>query len=201
MQPAPLRRVPPRGRISPFEPQEKDMTETTRHDRIFLQVNEDSPHKFEGDVTWCEDRVHDTDVEYICRELHDQQISNLKVVHSDSIHALQQQLAEREKQLAKTQMYALGKKLLLAEREKQNVLLRDLIDHILNTYHVPRVPRITEALAATADLAGLVVCDAVPVMKVIRNEAGQIMAQSGDGGYFDISTNVGKSFYLAKEKS
>jgi hypothetical protein len=164
-------------------------------------VNEDSPHKFEGDVTWCEDRVHDTDVEYICRELHDQQISNLKVVHSDSIHALQQQLAEREKQLAKTQMYALGKKLLLAEREKQNVLLRDLIDHILNTYHVPRVPRITEALAATADLAGLVVCDAVPVMKVIRNEAGQIMAQSGDGGYFDISTNVGKSFYLAKEKS
>jgi hypothetical protein len=41
----------------------------------------------------------------------------------------------------------------------------------------------------------------VPVMKVIRNEAGQIMAQSGDGGYFDISTNVGKSFYLAKEKS
>jgi hypothetical protein len=58
-----------------------------------------------------------------------------------------------------------------------------------------------KALDATADLAGLVVCDAVPVMKVIRNEAGQIMAQSGDGGYFDISTHVGKSFYLAKEKS
>ena len=63
------------------------------------------------------------------------------------------------------------------------------------------ITRIDEALAATADLAGLVVCDAKPAMKVIRNEAGQIMAQSGDGGYFDISTHVGKSFYLTKEKS
>jgi len=52
----------------------------------------------------------------------------------------------------------------LAEREKQNVMLRDLIGHILNTYHVPMVPRIMEALAATADLAGLVVCDAVPII-------------------------------------
>jgi len=57
------------------------------------------------------------------------------------------------------------------------------------------------ALDATADLAGLVVCDAAPAMKVIRNEAGQVVAQNGDGGYFSPFNYVGKSFYLAKEKS
>jgi hypothetical protein len=36
----------------------------------------------------------------------------------------------------------------LDKAQKQNALLRDLIDHILNTYHVPRVPRIAVTLAA-----------------------------------------------------
>jgi hypothetical protein len=51
----------------------------------------------------------------------------------------------------------------LANREKQNVLLRELLEHILNTYHVPRVPRITETLAATQYLSDLIICDAEPV--------------------------------------
>jgi hypothetical protein len=82
------------------------------------------------------------------------------------IISLEQQLAERDVQLLKNADLLDEAADALDNMEKQNVLLRDLIDHILNTYHVPRVPRITEALNATADLAGLVVCDAEPVGSV-----------------------------------
>lgn len=89
---------------------------------------------------------------------------------------LQKQLAEREKQLAQTQMYALGKKLLLAEREKQIVMLREhakAIQGHMNLYrlfnclgsdsydpesaekNLDKVSEHVKALAATQDLKGL----------------------------------------------
>lgn len=93
----------------------------------------------------------------------------------------------------------------LSNTIKQNVLLRDALGMAMDYFNgMPwassTVVNCKEALAATADLSGCIICDAEPAMKVIRNEAGQVVAQSGDGGYFDISAHVGKSFYLAKEK-
>jgi hypothetical protein len=40
MQPAPLRRVPPKGRISPFEPQETDMKTNEEYRRLEQQLAE-----------------------------------------------------------------------------------------------------------------------------------------------------------------
>lgn len=62
-----------------------------------------------------------------------------------------EELAEREKQFAQAQMYALGKKLLLEERKKQIVILRDAVESDLRTYNIPRTALILEALDATAD--------------------------------------------------
>jgi hypothetical protein len=182
MQPAPLRRVPPKGRISPFEPQEKDMTETTRHDRIFLQVcDDDGEYERRGDITWCQDRIHDTDVEYIRKELHDQQLAASQAMQCTSPFDYSPPC--RGIQRVKDE---------LANATKQNVLLRGLIDHILNTYHVPRVPRITEALDATADLAGLVVCAAEPVAW---------LSKDGQDFSYQQSAYFTTPLYEAKEKS
>jgi hypothetical protein len=54
----------------------------------------------------------------------------------------------------------------LANYQKQNVLLRETLDYAANTLANEglweSVTLCEKALAATADLAGLVVCDAVP---------------------------------------
>jgi hypothetical protein len=207
MQPAPLRRVPPKGRISPFEPQEKDMTETTRHDRIFLQVcDDDGEYERRGDITWCQDRIHDTDVEYIRKELHDQQIS------------------ERDAQLLKNADLLGEAADALDHMEKQNVML---LDALINARHAlqlandtPNGPicdtiwmmhsqetlfdfmdaTIARAKDATADLAGLVVCDAKPAAFVIEGD---------QDGHKDLDflfsvidpLPVGTKLYVVKEKS
>jgi len=46
--------------------------ESTQHNRIFLQVCDDENSEWCGEVTWCEDRIHDDDVEYIRADLVDQ---------------------------------------------------------------------------------------------------------------------------------
>lgn len=51
------------------------MTESTKHDRIFLQVCDDPDNDWVGEVTWCEDRIHDEDVEYIRADLVNQQLA------------------------------------------------------------------------------------------------------------------------------
>jgi hypothetical protein len=45
------------------------MTKQPKHDRIFLQVCEDSMSENFHEVTWCQDRVHDDDIEYIRADL------------------------------------------------------------------------------------------------------------------------------------
>jgi hypothetical protein len=44
------------------------MTEK-KHDRIFLQVCDDEDSEWCDEVTWCEDRIHPDDVEYIRADL------------------------------------------------------------------------------------------------------------------------------------
>jgi hypothetical protein len=92
----------------------------------------------------------------------------------------------------------------LAEREKQIVMLRTAMNTAMQATREGYIYNFscelfTEALTATKDLSGLVLCDAEPAMKVIRNEAGQIVTTDGDNGYFDVSNYIGKSFYLRKQ--
>jgi len=51
------------------------MTETTRHDRIFLQVCDDDDSEWCGEVTWCAERIHPEDVKYIRADLVEQQLA------------------------------------------------------------------------------------------------------------------------------
>jgi uncharacterized coiled-coil protein SlyX len=96
-----------------------------------------------------------------------------------------------------------GVKQQLAEREKQNVMLRDVIEQLLDDMgegHCVCPAAKTwakEALAATADLAGLVVCDAEPVGKYTgtEHEYGYQIVQ------LDCDIEVGTKLYKAKEKS
>jgi len=45
------------------------MSELTKHDAIFLQVCDDDEDPWCGEVTWCQDRIHDEDVKYIRADL------------------------------------------------------------------------------------------------------------------------------------
>jgi hypothetical protein len=84
-----------------------------------------------------------------------------------------------------------------AEALKQNVMLRDALKHNLNA---PRDPNAVDdgfaALAATADLAGLVVCDAVPVARFNWNEGKFEWLTK-----YDYYKHHLKQLYIAKEKS
>ena len=51
------------------------MTEQTKHDRIFLQVCDERMSEWYGDVTWCEDRVHNADVEFIRADIVKEQLA------------------------------------------------------------------------------------------------------------------------------
>ena len=46
-----------------------------QNDRIYLQVCKDSMSEQYGEVTWCQDRVYDSDVEYIRADLAEQQLA------------------------------------------------------------------------------------------------------------------------------
>lgn len=54
------------------------MSESTKHDAIYLQVCDDEDSEWLGHVTWCQDRVHESDVKYI---------------RADLVESLRQQLA------------------------------------------------------------------------------------------------------------
>lgn len=45
------------------------MNESTKHDAIYLQVCDDDEDPWCGEVTWCQDRIHDEDVKYIRADL------------------------------------------------------------------------------------------------------------------------------------
>jgi len=51
------------------------MTESTKHDTIYLQVCDDDESEWCGEVTWCQDRIHDEDVKYIRADLVEQQLA------------------------------------------------------------------------------------------------------------------------------
>jgi hypothetical protein len=92
--------------------------------------------------------------------------------------ALEQRLAEREKRLAEALMYALGNKLMLAEREKQIVMLRDAILAVCCDPEGTVCIRgsdgdravLQEALDATVDLSGCIICNSVPFRHMYRHE-------------------------------
>lgn len=55
---------------------------------------------------------------------------------------------------------------LLAASQKREVMLRDAITEGLSTYKVPMTARIIEALAATAELDGLILCEKEPIIEL-----------------------------------
>jgi len=123
-----------------------------------------------------------------------------------------EKIAELEQQVAKWQessANAAGEALALShERDKlrkQNVLLRDAIEEGLSTYRVPRTARITEALDATQDLAGLVVCDAEPVFLFRRKGVSKDFCTCDKNRFAELSQMPNqfemKKLYKAKEKS
>jgi hypothetical protein len=87
----------------------------------------------------------------------------------------------------------------LANSNKQNVLLRDAIEEGLSTYLVPRTARIMEALTATQDLSGYIVCDAEPVGYHCQNSlTGEDFM--GDADYDSAESGWTKEpVYKAKE--
>jgi hypothetical protein len=160
MQPAPLRRVPPKGRISPFEPQETEMTEQ-KHDRIFLQAVDDEDFFYPR-------RGYEDDVEYIRADIVAEQLAEregfyeklwkdfISLQRGDfQLIALEAEECRRVKEQ-------------LAEREKQIVMLRNALQVAWDFEPECGPPccdeRISEALAATQDLSGLVLCDARPII-------------------------------------
>lgn len=59
------------------------MTESTKHDAIYLQLCDDEDSEWFDTVTWCQDRVHESDVKYI---------------RADLVESLRQQLILKEHQ-------------------------------------------------------------------------------------------------------
>jgi len=49
--------------------------DSTKNDRIFLQICEDDDSEWLGEVTWCQDRVNPEDVEYIRADLVEQKLT------------------------------------------------------------------------------------------------------------------------------
>lgn len=101
----------------------------------------------------------------------------------ETIADLRIQLAKREKQLAKAQMYALGKKLLLEEREKQIVMLRVLIAALhkggVMGFDRDGMRLCAEALDATQDLKDCILCEAEPRAYLYRHNSA-----FGDGNFW-----------------
>lgn len=54
----------------------------TKYDEIYLQVCDDEDDEWCGNVTWCQDRIHDADVKYI---------------RADLVESLRQQLSDHLK--------------------------------------------------------------------------------------------------------
>lgn len=52
------------------------MSESTKHDIIYLQVCEDEESEGLGKVTWCQDRINNDDVKYIRADLVKQQLAD-----------------------------------------------------------------------------------------------------------------------------
>jgi hypothetical protein len=97
----------------------------------------------------------------------------------------------------------------LAEREKQIVDARSVIAEMVDLMEGVRegdydpdsftCQPANAFLAATQDLSGCILCDAKPAMRVEKNASSQIRAVDGDGNAFDLLTNVGVTFYKAKD--
>lgn len=128
------------------------MSESTKHDVIYLQGCDEQ----EGGYSWSAEKITEKDVKYIRADL----------VEARFRTAIRADLTQREQQLAQAQMYALGKKLLLEEKEKQIVILRDALESANSALEFSShgaVKAIHKALEATQDLSGLVLCEAEPV--------------------------------------
>ena len=69
------------------------MTESTKHDRIFLQVCDDEDSEWCGEVTWRQDRIHGYDVEYINADLVRQQLASRDVEIAELIDTMLKALA------------------------------------------------------------------------------------------------------------
>jgi hypothetical protein len=120
---------------------------------------------------------------------------------------VEQQLAEREKQMVEMRN---NLRIELFDCEKQNVLLRYYIQgiqavaessiktHGYDKQHMQNISACKEALDATADLSGLILCDAEPVADVKKHT----------GEFKDMAIIVwrgeqpaeGTPLYKAKEK-
>jgi len=88
----------------------------------------------------------------------------------------------------------------LANATKQNVMLRDAVEELLSSIDqgLPKEHIAYKALAATADLVGLILCDAEPVWYEIT---------ARDGTQYALTTqpvllgHTSEPLYKAKEKS
>jgi predicted nuclease with TOPRIM domain len=91
------------------------MAESTKHERIFLQVCENEDSEWVGEVTWCQDRINDDDVEYIRADLVQQQLAD-----SESVQTLLSQI-RRIDHLAK-QLAAKDSTINRLQQDKLNLL-------------------------------------------------------------------------------
>lgn len=70
------------------------MSESTKHDAIYLQVCDDDEDPWCGEVTWCQDRIHAEDVKYIRTDLVEARIR--KAVEAECAEAQNQIMMLRE---------------------------------------------------------------------------------------------------------
>lgn len=163
------------------------MSELTKHDAIFLQVCDDDEDPWCGEVTWCQDRIHDEDVKYIRADLvevleAELEIERMKVVACGVVAMAntRETAEEARKMRPEYRSASLGDveravdcemqyREELAEAHKQNAMMREYLERLAclgnGNRHGNSVGNCLaiEALAATADLSGLILCDAEPV--------------------------------------
>ena len=153
------------------------MSESTKHDEIYIQLSDDPEVEWVGEFAWCADRTHEEDVKYIRADLVEslsQQIDwvrNILASHGydgplgDGCCPLSEWLNERES------MYQQ-----LEASQKREVMLRDsILQHRAANSEwdlLASEASFRKVLAATTDIDGLILCHAEPAAIVYRDYGG-----------------------------
>ncbi len=127
------------------------MSESTKHDAIYLRLCDDEDSEWYDTVTWCQNREHESDLKY---------------VRADLVESLRQKLAAAQAEIERKM--GAGKFVVeqLADSQKREVMLRDALEFAISIIGHPDdsgTKYLQEALAATADLNGLILCHAEPI--------------------------------------
>jgi len=96
------------------------MSESTKYDAIYLQMCDDENSEWCDTVTWCQDRVHDSDVKYI---------------RDDLVESLRQQLTAMTEYANKRNTVALDSESQIVQLRDQVTLLREDLEFLLTCKH------------------------------------------------------------------